>query len=291
MNGIDRARLADFLRRSRERVSPAALGLPPRSRTRTPGLRREDAAQLAGISADYYARLEQGRGAFPSEQVISALARALRLTDDESDYLHRLAGYPPRGRSRANPHVRPGLLLVLDRLTDAPAQVVSDIGQVLARNAMAEALFGGPAEPGRAGNIYWRMFTDPGHRNPIPEADRLDIIAHHVANLRAVQARRPADPEVNALIADLLEAGAEFRELWARHDVAVMLTNTKTFLHPQVGRLALDCEVLLTASGEQSLILFTARPGTDTAERLELLRVLGRENFAGRDAPGEVSSR
>lgn len=132
MNGIDRVRLADFLRRSRERVSPAAVGLPPRSRTRIPGLRREDAAQLAGISADYYARLEQGRGAFPSEQVIGALARALRLSDDESDYLHRLAGYPPRGRSRANPHVRPGLLLVLDRLTDAPAQVVSDIGQVLA---------------------------------------------------------------------------------------------------------------------------------------------------------------
>ena len=290
MNGIDRARLADFLRRSRERVSPAALGLPPRSRTRTPGLRREDAAQLAGISADYYARLEQGRGAFPSEQVIGALARALRLTDDESDYLHRLAGYPTRGHTRANAHVRPGLLLVLDRLADAPAQVVSDIGQVLARNAMAEALFGGPAVPGRAGNVYWRMFTDPRHRSRIPEADRRDVVAHHVANLRAVQARRPADLEVNALISDLVEASAEFREVWARHDVAVMLTNTKTFLHPQVGRLSLDCEVLLTASGEQSLILFTARPGTDTAEKLELLRVLGRESFADRDAPGDVST-
>jgi transcriptional regulator with XRE-family HTH domain len=290
MNGIDRTRLADFLRRSRERVSPAALGLPPRSRTRTPGLRREDVAQLAGISADYYARLEQGRGAFPSEQVVGALARALRLTDDESDYLHRLAGYPARGRARASTHVRPGLLLVLDRLTDAPAQVVSDIGQVLARNAMAEALFGAPAGPGRAGNTYWLMFTDPRHRARVPAADRAAVVAHHVANLRAVQARRPADPEVDGLIEDLLAASAEFREVWERHDVAVMLTNAKTIVHPQVGPLALDCEVLATASGEQSLILFTARPGTDAAQKLELLRVLGRESFEDRATPGGMSA-
>lgn len=284
MNGIDRERLADFLRRSRERVAPAALGLPPRSRSRTPGLRRDDVAQLAGISVDYYARLEQGRGAFPSEQVIGALARALRLSADECDHLHRLAGYPTIGRS-VSTHVRPGLLLVLDRLIDAPAQIVSDIGQVLARNAMAEALFGAPAEPGRAGNIYWRVFTEPLHRVQVPAAERTEIVAHHVSNLRVVQGRRPHDPELNALIRDLLEASGEFRELWERHDVAVMRASAKTFVHPQVGSLALDCEVLLTASGEQSLILYTARPGTDAAEKLELLRVLGREDFAG--APDE----
>lgn len=283
MNGIDRERLADFLRRSRERVAPETLGLPPRSRSRTPGLRREDVAQLAGISVDYLARLEQRRGAFPSEQVIGALARALRLSEDECDHLHRLAGYPTVGRS-PSAHVRPGLLLVLDRLTDAPAQIVSDIGQVLARNAMAEALFGTPAVPGRAGNIYWGVFTEHHRRLRIPAAERAVIVAHHVSNLRVVQGRRPHDPELNALIRDLLEVSEEFRGLWERHDVAVMRASAKTFIHPQVGPLALDCEVLLTASGEQSLILYTPRPGTDTKEKLELLRVLGREDFAG--APG-----
>src|SRR6202044_1648409 len=140
MNGIDLAELADFLRRSRERIDPSAAGLAPRRRVRPPGLRREDVAQLTGISVDYYARLEQQRGARPSEQVINALARALRLTEDECDYLHRLAGYQTRARGTARQHVAPGLLLILDRLVDAPAQVINDSGQVLARNAMSEAL-------------------------------------------------------------------------------------------------------------------------------------------------------
>jgi transcriptional regulator with XRE-family HTH domain len=281
MNGTDRAQLADFLRRSRERMDPAALGLPPRARTRTPGLRREDVARLAGISVDYYARLEQGRGAFPSEQVVGALARALRLSEDECDYLHRLAGYRTRIRRVAGRHVSPGLLLVLDRLHDAPAQVVSDSGQVLARNALAEALFCVPAVPGRAGNLNWSVFADPAHRSRVPADERAAVLANHVAHLRATHARRPRDEEVNALIRDLLAASGEFRELWERHDVAVLRGSRKTVIHPQLGPLALDCEVLLTASGEQSLILYTAQPGTEAAEKLALLRVLGREQFAG----------
>jgi transcriptional regulator with XRE-family HTH domain len=280
MTGIDRAALADFLRRSRERVDPSAVGLPPRGRRRTPGLRREDVAQLAGISVDYYARLEQQRGAHPSEQVISALARALRMTEDECDYLHRLAGYQTHARATAAARVRPGLLLILDRLVDAPAQVVSDSGQILARNALAEALFGGPAQPGRAGNATWTLFTDPSARTRVPPEDLSRILANHVANLRAVHVSRPEDDEVNALIRDLIKDSAEFRDLWQRHDVAVMRTATKTLLHPEVGRLDLDCEVLLAPSGEQKLILLTGRPGTDTADRLNLLRVLGHQPFA-----------
>ena len=280
MNRIDVAELADFLRRSRERIDPTSLGLPPRNRMRTPGLRREDVAQLSGISVDYYARLEQQRGAHPSEQVIAALARALRLTEDQCDYLHRLAGYQTRPRDTARRHVSPGLLLVLDRLVDAPAQVISDSGQVLARNAMAEAVHGGPPLPGRAGNLHWRIFGDRSARPLVPAAEAPAIIAGHVANLRATHARRPGDAEVNALIRDLLEVSDEFRELWERHDVAVMHNSGKTILHPQVGPIAVDCEVLLAASGEQSLILYTPRPGTDAAEKLELLRVLGRETFA-----------
>jgi transcriptional regulator with XRE-family HTH domain len=280
VNRIDLAELADFLRRSRERIEPSSVGLPSRSRMRTPGLRREDVAQMAGISVDYYARLEQQRGARPSEQVIGALARALRLTEDECDYLHRLAGYQTRARNTARQHVSPGLLLILDRLVDAPAQVVSDSGQVLVRNAMAEAVHGGPALPGRAGNINWRIFGDQSVQPLLPEDEQPAIKAGHVADLRATHAKRPRDAEVNALIRDLLEVSAEFRELWERHDVAVMRSCLKTLLHPQVGPIEVECEVLLAASGEQSLILYTARPGTDAAEKLELLRVLGRETFA-----------
>jgi transcriptional regulator with XRE-family HTH domain len=285
MNGIDRAELADFLRRSRERIDPPSVGLTPRRRMRTPGLRREDVAQLTGISVDYYARLEQQRGARPSEQVIGALARALRLTEDECDYLHRLAGYATRARGTASRHVRPGLLLVLDRLVDVPAQVISDSAQVLARNAMAEALFGAPARPGRAGNAIWLLFAETDAR-PVLKAELPRLMATAVADLRATHARRADDAEVNALIHDLLEVSDEFRELWERHDVAVRRTSAKTLVHPQIGLLELECEVLLSASasGEQSLVLFTPRPGTGAAEKLELLRVLGRETFAGGQA-------
>lgn len=282
MNGTDLAELADFLRRSRERIDPSSVGLAPRSRMRTPGLRREDVAQMAGISVDYYARLEQQRGARPSEQVIGVLARALRLTEDECDYLHRLAGYPTRARDTATRHVRPGLLLVLDRLVDVPAQVISDSGQSLARNAMAEALFGAPVLPGRAGNAIWLLFAETDSR-PVLQDELPRLMASAVADLRATHARRPDDGEVNALIRDLLQVSAEFRELWQRHDVAVRHISAKTLVHPQVGLLKLECEVLLSASGsgEQSLVLYTPRPGTDAAEKLELLRVLGRETFAG----------
>ena len=280
MSQIDRAALADFLRRSRERLDPGSFGLPPRNRTRTPGLRREDVAQQASISVDYYTRLEQSRGAHPSAQVVGALARALRLTDDECDYQHRLAGHPTRNRKASSEHVRPGLLLVLDRLVDAPAQVVSDIGQVLARNAMAEALFGAPARPGRAGNINWLAFTSAEHRALVPPEDRPRIVASHVANLRAAHARRPDDPELDALISDLSAVSEEFRELWQQHDVAVLRGTHKTIIHPTVGRMELECESLLTGSGDQTLVLFTARPGTESAEQLALLRVLGRESFA-----------
>jgi hypothetical protein len=282
MNGVDLAELADFLRRSRERIDPLSVGLAPRTRMRTPGLRREDMAQLTGISVDYYARLEQQRGARPSEQVIGALARALRLTEDECDYLHRLAGYAARARGTAIRHVRPGLLLVLDRLVDVPAQVISDSGQALARNAMAEALFGAPVRPGRAGNAIWLLFAETDSR-PLLQDEVPRLMASAVADLRATHARRADDAEVNALIHDLLEVSAEFRALWERHDVAVRHNSAKTFVHPQIGLLELECEVLLSASasGEQSLVLYTARPGTDTGDKLELLRVLGRETFSG----------
>jgi hypothetical protein len=149
---------------------------------------------------------------------------------------------------------------------------------------MAEALFGEPALPGRAGNTYWRNFAEPAARSLIASDDHQRLLATHVAGLRATHARRPQDKELNSLISDLLAASAEFARLWEQHDVAVMRGTHKTFVHPQVGPMELECEVLLAADGEQTLILYTARPGTETAEKLQLLRVLGPERFASQPA-------
>ncbi|MFD0327943.1 helix-turn-helix transcriptional regulator [Streptacidiphilus monticola] len=272
---MNRPELADFLRRCRVRLAPGDVGLPAGARRRTPKLRREEVAQLAGMSVDYYTRLEQRRGPHPSVQLLASLARALRLSDDERDHLFHLAGQqPPRSTSAAQ-HVRPGLLLVLDRLWDCPAQVISDIGDVLAQNDMAKAVFG----PARGGNLVRRWFTQPECRTLFPEEDHERLARTHVAQLRAVSAARPEDRRVRDLVRELLAASPEFEALWARHDVAVRRTDHKRILHPVVGELDLDCEVLATADTEQRLVVESARPGTEAAERLELLRVVGLQDL------------
>ncbi|MBL1096597.1 MmyB family transcriptional regulator [Streptomyces coffeae] len=213
---MHRSELADFLRCRRARLAPADVGLTPGPRRRTPGLRREEVARLTGMSPDYYTRLEQARVPRPSRRMLTALARALRLTDAERDHLFRLAGEEPPHDPATAGHIRPGLLRVLDRLHDTPAQVVTDGGEVLARNTMAAALLGDlTARP-------------PGER----------------------------------------EERAEGR------------SPVRRFRHPAVGELELECEVLLSADHGQRLIVYTARPGSDSAERLELLRVVGLQDLA-----------
>ncbi|MGF1430624.1 helix-turn-helix transcriptional regulator [Kitasatospora sp. LaBMicrA B282] len=287
---MNRPELADFLSRSRARLTPTDVGLPPGARRRTPGLRREEVANLAGLSVDYYARLEQARGPQPSPALLAALARALRLTEDERDHLFHLAGHePPRGARRLT-HVRPGLQLILDRLYDTPAQVISELGDVLAQNAMAAALSGDvEALPPRERNLIWRWYAVPACRSLFPAADHEHLGRSHVAQLRALHAARPTDPEVRELVERLQECSAEFREVWARHDVAVRRADRKTFLHPEVGAIELDCEVLAGAGEGQVLVVLTARPGTESAGRLELLRVIGRQRMtepAVRAEPG-----
>ncbi|MCX5109137.1 helix-turn-helix transcriptional regulator [Streptomyces sp. NBC_00378] len=277
---LDRAELADFLRRCRARLEPADVGLTGGSRRRTPGLRREEVAQLAGASVDHYTRLEQSRGSRPSRQMLSALARALRLSGDERDHLFHLAGEePPRDRHGPTQHVRPGLLMVLDRLHDAPAQVFSDRGEVLAQNAMAVALTG-EARPGR--NIIRDWFTDPAGRVLFPPEDHETHSRTHVAQLRAVLAARPGDVPLGALVRELREGSEEFETLWTEHRVALRRAEHKRFLHPVVGLLDLECEVLLSAACGQSLVIHTARPGSEAYERLQLLRVVGVQEFGQR---------
>jgi hypothetical protein len=287
---VNRAELADFLRRSRARLDPADVGLAPGPRRRTPGLRREEVAGLAGMSVDYYTRLEQSRGPRPSRQMLTALARALRLTDDERDHLFHLTGEEPPRRGGGSAHVRPGLLLVLDRLHDTPAMVVSDCGEVLAQNAMSKALSGDVfARPPRDRNLLRRFFTDPAGCDLIPDEDVPELARQHVANLRAVAAARPDDPEPAALAAELRAASAEFARLWDTHEVSLRRSSVKRFRHPLVGLLELDCEVLLNHDHHQQLIIHTARPGTESHERLQLLRVVGLQDLSpsGAEAVGE----
>lgn len=267
--GVDRSELADFLRRCRSRLAPADVGLPHGARRRTPGLRREEVAQLAAMSTDHYTRLEQARGSHPSRQMLAAIARALRLTGDERDHLFHLAGEePPRDRP-ATEHVRPGLLFVLDRLTDTPAQVVSDRGDVLAQNAMAKALIGDvSARPEAERNLIWSYFTDPAAREIFPAEDHDHLARASVAELRATLASR-----------GLRARSGEFAALWDAHDVAVRRADVKRFRHPVVGLLELDCEVLLSSEHDQQMIVFTARPGSESHERLELLRVVGLQDL------------
>ncbi|MFD0149155.1 helix-turn-helix transcriptional regulator [Streptomyces sp. NPDC055721] len=277
---IDREALADFLRRSRDRVRPQDAGLPVGPRRRTPGLRREEVAQLAGMSADYYIRLEQARGPQPSPEMLAALARALRLSDDERDHLHLLAGRRPPAARTAGDHVVPGLLHLLDQLPATPVQVLGDLGDVLAQNAMAEALLGGVctvSEHGR--NVVWRWFADPAQRAAYPAEEHDYYSRLHVADLRAAVGRRAGDPAATRLVERLLGLGEEFAALWELHEVSVRRASRMRVVHPLIGPVELDCQVLLAPEGDQRVVLYTPPVASDTAERLALLKVVGTGQF------------
>jgi len=276
---IDRPGLAEFLRRRREELSPAEVGLPETSRRRTPGLRREEVAVLAGVSSDFYARLEQARGSDPSESVVTALARVLRCTPDERDHLFRLAGVPvpPRRVARA---VDPGLLQLAAHLEDLPTLVYNDLGDVLYANALDDALAcRRELRPGRDSNVYRRWFTRPDSRDRVPEADRGRLSATHVSNLRATYSRRGEDDQITRLVADLAAHSAEFRTLWDRHDVAVRRSDLKDVQHPSVGLIRLRCQVLMTPEADLRMRVLLPLEGTDAAEKLALLRVIGIQQF------------
>jgi len=278
---MDRAAVADFLRRRREVVRPEDVGLNAGPRRRTPGLRREEVAQLAGMSVDYYTRLEQQRGPQPSEQMIAAVARALRLTLDERDHLFRLAGHNAPARVHRTDHVLPALLRVLDRLDDTPALVVSDLGETLAENGPAAALFGSTAWlTGNDRYQPWRWFLGRERERYAPE-EHDQLARAQVASLRsAVGAAGSGDRRAARLIDDLSTHSAEFRDLWARHEVATRWADRKTLVHPELGRIQVHCQVLFPENQAQALLLFTADPGSPDAEKLDLLRVLGSQDLS-----------
>lgn len=278
---MDRPELADLLRRRRELLQPHDVGMTSGPRRRTPGLRREEVAQLTGMSPDYYIRLEQGRGPQPSTQMLAALARALRMSRDERDHLFHLAGHSPPIEHGADDHVRPGLLRLLDALTDTPAQVVSDLGQVLAQNGMAVALLGDQTSfTGPARSFAYRWFTDVSARALYPAADHAHQSRVMVADLRAAVGARPRDVTAARLVRTLQAASEEFSHLWAKHEVAVRRGDRKRIVNPTVGVIEVACEVLLSEGSDQRLLVFTAAPGTEAAGQLQLLATVGLQRFA-----------
>jgi transcriptional regulator with XRE-family HTH domain len=282
---MDRAALADFLRRRREALQPADVGIPVGARRRTPGLRRDDVAALAVMSTDYYTRLEQQRGPQPSEQMLASLARALRLTHGERDYLFQVAGHNAPTAESANAHVAPALLRVLDRLADTPALIVSNLGETLVQNRMAEALFGEKSGlTGLARSEIYRWFTDPAERLRYPEHDRDRQSRAQVANLRAAYGSMGRRSRAGELVRALQKTSAEFAELWERHEVAKRFEDHKILIHPELGAIEVDCQALFTEDQSQALLVLTAPPRTQGYEKLQLLAVLGHEHFtdAGR---------
>ncbi|MET9170189.1 helix-turn-helix transcriptional regulator [Streptomyces misionensis] len=265
--------LRDFLRSRRAKITPDAAGLPsPPGPRRVPGLRREEVAQLAGVSVDYYVRLERGRHVNVSATVLESIARALRLNDLERAHLLRVAK-PTRTRTRALPpqRVRPGLRLLLDSITDVPALVLGRRMDILAGNQLARALYTDfEALPPRGRNMARLAFLDEGFRSLY--VDWENAARGIVASLRLYAGRHPHDPALAELVAELSSHDEDFRRWWARHDVFQRTHGTKHLRHPVVGDLVLGYEAFTPVDDpEQTLGISTAEPDSPTAERLALL--------------------
>lgn len=214
------------------------------------------------MSTDYYTRLEQRRGPHPSTQILGSLARALRLDDDERDHLYILAGQAAPTRIGADRHVGPGLMHLLTKLDDTPACVVTDLGEILASNAMFDALSGGaPNYTGLDRYVVWRFFMNPDARRMFVEEDWEALAHKHVADLRAVSARRAGDKEIAPLLARLRAESEEFEKVWSEHRVAFKAPAIKRFVHPDVGVVAVHCETLATQKEGQHLMVYSPQPG------------------------------
>ena len=279
---MDRNALADFLIRHRHALQPEDVGLVAGPRRRVPGLRRDEVAQLAAMSTDYYARLEQQRGPQPSTQMLASLARALRLTSDERDYLYRVAGHSAPDPLSSPEHVSPGLLRVLDRLVDAPAFILSALGEMLVQNDLARALLGDAAAYSgmeRSGIYRWFVYPDT-ERWRYPESDRERQSRSQVASLRAAYGSMGLRSRAGELVREITHRSSEFARLWGRQEVSRRFEDHKVLVHPEVGELELDCQALFTEDQSQTLIVLTAAPRSEAEDKLKLLAVVGTQQFA-----------
>ncbi|WP_199038202.1 helix-turn-helix transcriptional regulator [Glycomyces salinus] len=262
---MDRKQLADFLKVRRAALQPADVGLPDGQRRRTPGLRRQEVAQLAGMSVEYLIRLEQARGPKPSGQVLGALARALMLDRDQRSHLFHLAGQSPEPSppSREVPRTVRNLL---ENLHDFPAYVVNAAYDMLAWNRVcAEFMVRLEESAPSERNILRTSFTSPGAAEHLSDPEHAAFLRDCVADVRASLARNPNDTELRALVDELLRASPEFGAMWSDHEVRVRRVRTKRVVHPVIGPVELDCQVLDVPGTELRLIAYVAEPGSATA--------------------------
>lgn len=232
------------------------------------------------MSTDYYSRLERGRAPQPSEQMVTAIARGLRLTLDERDHLFVLAGRNAPARWTRSDHVNAGMMRILDRLEDTPAQVVSATGETIVQTPLAVILLGDQTRfTGLARSVIYRWFADPNERTHYAQEDHRTHSRLYVAQLRTVASREGTGSHAAALAERLRAESAEFAELWAQHEVGVSYSNQKKILHPQVGVISLHCQTLVDPDQAQSLLVFTAIPGTEDNDKLRLLSVIGSQRI------------
>jgi transcriptional regulator with XRE-family HTH domain len=269
---MDRALLADFLRARREALQPEEVGLPRGSRRRTRGLRREELAVLAGMSADYYSRLEQQRGPMPSEQMLAALARALNLSLSEREHLFALGGHSAPRRALRDEQVSPAIRLIVERLSDTPAIVFSRFGETLLQTRAAVALLGDYTRfTGMSRYLVYRWFTDPAQRALYPPEDHALRGRVFTVDIRAAYT---ADPTGTAgeIVEALLAVSPEFAEVWRLHEVDVTHHHDlKRYRHPELGELELYARRLMDPDEGQELLVFLAEPGSPSDEKLQRL--------------------
>ncbi|WP_257424594.1 helix-turn-helix transcriptional regulator [Nocardioides carbamazepini] len=273
---IDRAELAEFLRTRREALQPEDVGLPRGARRRTRGLRREEVALLCHMSVDYYSRLERERGPRPSSQMLASIALGLHLTLDERDHLFRVGGQQPPARGGSGDHISPGLLRVLDRLSDTPAEIVTELGETLRQTPVGVALTGDLTRyAGPERSIGYRWFADPAARRLYAPEEHAFLTRLYCSGLREIIALRGPDSRAAHLAKLLLAQSEEFRQVWDTHEIGVRPREVKHFVHPEVGALELTCQRLVDPEQSHALLVYTAVPGSDSYDRLQLLSVVG----------------
>ncbi|WP_406077955.1 helix-turn-helix transcriptional regulator [Micromonospora sp. NBC_00858] len=260
--------LGAYLSTRRALVSPGDANLPSVGRRRVPGLRREEVAMLAGVSVDYYVRLEQGRERTPSPQVVGALAVALRLGEDDRQHLFRLAGLSPRARAAAvSDRVDLSLLELMTAWPNNPTIVYNRAFDVLASNPIADALFHSWTH---SRNLMHIVFTDPGARTFYQ--DWRDVARNSAAGLRLGYGKAPDDPRIQQVLTELLSSSPEFAELWTRHDAHGKALQSKCFHHRDVGPMTLTMQTFdVRSSPGQELVVYHAAPGSTSAHALALL--------------------
>ncbi|MFI7632704.1 helix-turn-helix transcriptional regulator [Nonomuraea sp. NPDC049400] len=272
---MNRDGLADFLRIRRAHVTPAEVGLPDGGRRRTPGLRRQEVAQLAGMSIDYYIRLEQGRGPHPSRQVLNALARALMLSQDERAHLFHLAGQAVES-PRIREDVPQSLLHLISFMEEVPAYVLDARYDILAWNPLASALMGGlDSVTAENRNVIRWVFMSPDIAEHLDDEEKGRFARASVADLRAAVGRYPDDRKLQALVTELLALSPHFAELWSRYEVEIRRQQRKRVTHPVVGEIDVICQVMAVPDRDDlRLVLYTAEPGSPSHQALRDLRQL-----------------